>query len=67
MAIPPDDDENLRRLFAQRESKMLGQTYAGLEFDSYLTGPSGCAVVLFIHDDTPARIRTESCGPMPES
>jgi hypothetical protein len=43
----------LRRLFAGRESKTLGETYAGLEFDSYLTGPSGCAVVLFIDDDTP--------------
>jgi hypothetical protein len=51
MAIPPGEEESLRRLYGRRESKMLGETYAGLEFDSYLTGPSGCAVVLFIHDD----------------
>ena len=47
-----DEADDLHRLYARRESKMLGETYAGLEFDSYLTGPSGCAVVLFIDDDT---------------
>jgi hypothetical protein len=47
-----DEMDALRRLFTGRESKMLGETYAGLEFDSYLTGPAGCAVVLFIDDDT---------------
>lgn len=43
---------DLHGLYANRESKMLGETYAGLEFDSYLTGPSGCTVVLFVFDDT---------------
>jgi hypothetical protein len=47
----PETDA-LHRLFAGRESKMLGETYAGLEFESYVTGPAGCAVVLFIDDDT---------------
>jgi hypothetical protein len=48
----PDASDDFHRLYAHRESKMLGETYAGLEFDSYLTGPSGCAVVLFIDDNT---------------
>ena len=47
-----DELDALRRLYAERESKLLGETYAGLEFDSYLTGPSGCAVVLFVFDNT---------------
>ena len=47
-----DELESLRQIYLGRESKMLGQTFAGLEFDSYLTGPSGCAVVLFVHEDT---------------
>jgi hypothetical protein len=53
MATAPNEVDALRRHYAQRESKMLGETFAGLEFDSYLTGSSGCAVVLFTHDDTP--------------
>jgi hypothetical protein len=53
VATAPNEVDALRRRYAQRESKMLGETFAGLEFDSYLTGPSGCAVVLFAHDDTP--------------
>jgi hypothetical protein len=52
MTTVTDEIDALRRLFAGRENKMLGETYAGLEFDSYLTGPAGCAVVLFIDDDT---------------
>ena len=42
-----------REAYDRRESKMLGTTFAGLEFDSELAGPDGCAVTLFVPEGTP--------------
>ena len=51
--------EELRALWDRRESKMNGDDFAGLEYDTELAGPGGVCVALFVPGNLTARAKAK--------
>ena len=51
------DVDRLRAVWDRRESKMLGDDFAGLEYDSDLVSRDGCYMALFVPDNLKGEAR----------